>query len=163
MNTQKEFDDLRAILHPWLGEVEPRTVPDNPEDITAFISGISGCGFTGLLLLTRPADPDWIRPHWRTPTYITCPQCGAEIQALLKSHRIDTRTITGAPHIFCRCVRLKPSKLPSLEFFTWHWGTVLEAVAFYERVAGKLRRERELQFPRRSPDVPITPENYANF
>jgi hypothetical protein len=148
MNSQKEFDDLRSILRPWLGEVEPRTLPGNLKDITAFISGISGCSFTGLMLLTRPADPDWILPRWRTYSGIICPRCQTEIQALLKSHRIGPRTITGAPHVFCRCVRLKPSRLPSLEFFTSHWGTVLEAVAFYERVAGELQRERKLQFPR---------------
>jgi hypothetical protein len=143
------FAQLRAIWRPWLGEVEPRNLPANPEDITAFVSGISGYGFTSFLLLTRHTEPDWINPRWRTSTGITCPRCGAEIHALLKSHRIGPRTITGAPHVFCRCVRLKPSRLPSLEFFISHWETVLEALTFYERVAGELQRERELQFPRR--------------
>jgi hypothetical protein len=144
MNTAKEFETLRAIVRPWLGEVRTLNLPANSADITAWIKDIVGHGFRSLELVKNNTAPDWIRPEWRTFSGVQCPRCQTEIHALLKSHR-QPGSITKAPYVFCRCIRLNPSRLPSLEFFISHWNTVLEVLAFFERVAGELQQERELE------------------
>jgi hypothetical protein len=139
------FDELRAILRPWLGEVRNLNLPSNPSDICVFMNDIVGRGFRALVWEKNDADPDWIRPHWRRASGVTCPRCRTEIQAFLKSHRVDHSTRADAPQIFCKCIRLKPSRLPSLEFFTNNWATVLEAVSFFERVATELHAQNQLE------------------
>jgi hypothetical protein len=101
------FDDWHVILQPWLGEVSPFNLPSNPDDIIIGVNGINGHGFSRLTFWTLNPNPDWILPRWRT----------TEIEALLKSHRTGPNAITGAPFIFCNCIRLEPSRLPSLSFF----------------------------------------------
>lgn len=133
--TREYFDAWRAILRPWLGEVRAFNLPSHPEDICAFVDGIAGLGFTRLVFRNNPANPTWILPRWRTPTGKLCPQCKSEIQALLKSHHCGPHTLTGAPFVFCNCVRIEPSRLPSLKFFTLHWDKVLEAINFLEATA----------------------------
>jgi len=49
---------------------------------------------------------------------------------LLKSHKISDLVYAAAPSIFCDCVRLEPSRLPSLSFFTDNWCVVLAALDF---------------------------------
>ena len=133
-----DFDDLENILRPWLGEVRGFNLPSNPDDIYVFIRGISGHGFRRLEWQKNNADPDWIQPRWRTQSRVSCPRCQTEIQAMLKSHQKVL-----APYVFCKCIRLRPSRLPALEFFTANWGIVLEAVSFFERVAAESETERQ--------------------
>jgi hypothetical protein len=137
------FDDLRTILRPWLGEVRNLNLPSNPADICVFMNDISGHGFRTLVWQKNQADPDWIRPQWRIPSGVTCPRCQTEIQAFLKSHQVDHYTKADAPQVFCKCIRLKPSRLPSLEFFTGNWATVLEAVSLFEWVADELHAQQQ--------------------
>jgi hypothetical protein len=134
------FDHLRSLLRPWLGEVRPFNLPSHPEDICVSIYDIKGHGFSSLCWRNNPTDPDWIAPKWRTNSGVICPRCQTEIQALLKSHKSGYRTVTGAPYVFCKCIRLNPSRLPSLKFFTANWSIVLETASFLEQVALKLEQ-----------------------
>jgi hypothetical protein len=111
-----DFDVILKILRPWLGDVQPFNLPVNPNDICVLVE-VSGCGFSQLVWQKNNANPAWIKPLWKTPSGVICPRCKSEIQALCRSHRINTYTMTGAPFVFCRCVRLAPSRLPSLSFF----------------------------------------------
>lgn len=129
------FQDWQEILQPWLGEFRAFNLPSNPADIIAIIDDIHGLGFRRLVWRNNPANPSWIQPRWRTRTGVICPECEAEIQALLKSHRTGAHTVTGGPFIFCNCLRLEPSRMPSLTFFTDHWSVILEAFSFLEELA----------------------------
>jgi len=127
---QHPVDELQRILRPWLGDVFCPSPPDCPDDFFCLIREIKGCGFTRLTLQNRYANPDWILPRWRTYAETECPRCHQKIAALLKSHKIGRHSFVPAPAIFCNCVRLEPSRLPSLSFFTDHWHIVLEALDF---------------------------------
>jgi hypothetical protein len=156
-----ELDEIRNILRPWLGEVNFNLgPPNNPHDIYVCISGISGCGFRSLAWQKNNADPDWLRPKWRTKSGVICPRCQTEIQAMLKSHRIDAYIHARAPYVFCKCIRLQPSRLPSLAFFTENWGIVLEALEFFERVAAAAEAERERE--RRADQARIASADHQN-
>ncbi len=137
---QPDFDLLRTIVRPWLGEVRPFNLPSHPEDIYVSIHDIKGHGFRTLVWRNNPADPDWIEQKWQTHSGVICQNCQTEIQALLKSHKLSYNTVTGAPYVFCKCIRLNPSRLPSLEFFSANWGIVLETATFLNQVALKLAR-----------------------
>jgi len=138
-----ESDDLANILRPWLGEVHASGLPSNPADICGFIRGISGHGFRRLEWQKNNADPDWLQPGWRTPSGVICPRCQTEIQAMLRSHRLDAYTHASAPYVSCKCIRLGPSRLPSLEFFTDNWSIVLEALNCFEQIADNSEAERQ--------------------
>ena len=56
----------------------------------------------------------------------------------VKSQPTAPGKVTGAPFVFCRCVRLNPSRMPSLEFFTQNCWTVLEVIGILEQVALEL-------------------------
>jgi hypothetical protein len=62
---------------------------------------------------------------------------------MLRSHRIDAYIHARAPYVFCKCIRLGPSRLPSLEFFTANWGIVLDALSFFERAAAAAEAARQ--------------------
>jgi hypothetical protein len=142
-----DFDVIRNILRPWLGEVRPFNLPSNPGDIVVWIDDIAGQGFRSLEWQKNNAYPDWAKPGWLTPSGVTCPRCQTEIQALLKSHKTrrvsGTQLVSGAPYVFCRCIRLHPSRLPRLEFFTTNWGVVLEALSFFEQFAAEAEAKRQ--------------------
>jgi hypothetical protein len=138
--TEGLFTQLEGILCPWLGPVCQWT-PSNPADLFTTTTEIRGRGFSRLTWQTKYGDPDWILPRWRTASGITCPRCRNEIQALKHWHRIDEKTFTDGPYVFCKCVRLQPSRLPSLEFFTENWTTVLEALTCLEQLAEQSARE----------------------
>ena len=108
---------------------------------------------------TKYADPDWIRPKWRTQSGVICPRCQTEIQALKGWHRIDARTFTGGPFVFCKCVRLGPSRLPSLPFFMENWPVVLDALNCLEQIAeqseSKRQQERHADEARIKPAVAL--------
>jgi hypothetical protein len=131
------FLQLKRILHPWLGDVFCHGLGHYPDDIFCHLSEIKGCGFTHLTFQNRNANPGWILPKWRTYAGAECPRCQIRIMALLKSHRTNHRTITGAPFIFCDCIRLEPSRLPSIAFFTDNWQTALDALDFTVAYAKK--------------------------
>jgi hypothetical protein len=131
----KYFDEWRAILRPWLGEVRPFNLPSDTEDMVVLVDGITGLGFTQLVFRNRYANPDWILPRWRQMTGMICPACKAEIAVLARSHRTGPQRVTGGPFVFCNCVRIEPSRLPSVDFFTLHWPRVLEAVSFLKATA----------------------------
>src|SRR5260221_911520 len=141
---RKYFEAFETILNPWLGKVRLINLSNSPKDIVVWIR-VSGCGFRCLTLRNRHADPDWIRPEWKSPTGIICERCQSEIQTLLKNHRIDRDFFTGRPFIFCQCIRLGPSRLPLhlFGFFTNHWETALEALRFLEQIAIYLSQTNE--------------------
>jgi hypothetical protein len=124
------FDELKRILRPWLGDVFCFNLPASSDDICCLISEIKGHGFTHLSFRNNPANPDWILEKWRTYTETECPRCNHRIMALLKSHRISRHTRSGAPFIFCDCIRIEPSRLPSLSFFTDNWHVALAALDY---------------------------------
>jgi hypothetical protein len=113
----------------------------NPQDIFVLVQGIKGLGFTALSFYNYPANPKWIKEQWRTKTGVVCQQCGGGIQALLKSHRTGKHTFTDRPFIFCNCVRLQPSSLPSLEFFTANWAVVIDLYNSFLAVAKERQAE----------------------
>lgn len=125
---QQLCDELEAIVIPWLGEC----------DIFGWrlFHKIRGHGFTSVSLFTSANEtrPHWIEPRWREATTGQCPRCGGEIEMLLKSHRTGPANLTGKPFIFCRCVRLHPSRMPDPAFFTDNWGRVLKIVDLADRI-----------------------------
>jgi hypothetical protein len=133
---------LKRILHPWLGDVFCYGLGHYPDDIFCALAEIKGHGFTRLTFQNKVANPDWILAKWRTYTEAECPRCHRKIIALVKSHRIGRMTVTGAPYVFCDCIRLNPSKLPSLSFFTDNWQTTLDALDFAVAYAEKCEAER---------------------
>jgi ssDNA-binding Zn-finger/Zn-ribbon topoisomerase 1 len=118
----------KKLLQIWLGESAWLwNIPSDPDDICALVRDIKGRRCRFLTFQNYPANPNWIKEKWRTKTGVLCPQCGQQIQALLKNHRTRRSTITGRrPCIFCGCVRLNPSALPALQFFTANWLIVIE-------------------------------------
>jgi len=128
--TDNPYDELNKILRPWLGDTSCYGFGNDSADIFCGIHNIKGRGFTRLSLRNKPANPDWILEHWRTYTDTECPRCHHRIMALLKSHKISDLVYAAAPSIFCDCVRLEPSRLPSLSFFTDNWCVVLAALDF---------------------------------
>src|SRR5262245_49882250 len=140
------YDELNRILRPWLGDTCCYGFSRNPDDIFCAIYNIKGHGFTRLSL-RKPANPDWILEKWRTHTDAECPRCHHRIMALLKSHKISDHTYAAAPSIFCDCIRLEPSRLPSVSFFTDNWQIALEALDFavaYANDSQKLDVARDL-------------------
>jgi hypothetical protein len=135
------FDTLRSILRPWLGEVSNLNLPSHPEDIDVLMRVPPGHGFSLLRWQKNNAALRWINPRWLTPSGVTCSRCQAEIQALLKSRGVGPQRVR--PYVFCRCIRLKPSRLPSLEFFTANWEVVLEALSFFEKFAAESEAKRQ--------------------
>jgi hypothetical protein len=137
------YDELNKILRPWLGDTSCYGFGNDSADIFCGIHSIKGRGFTRLSLRNKPANPDWILEHWRTYTDTECPRCHHRIMALLKSHKISDHTYAAAPSIFCDCVRLEPSRLSSLSFFTDNWRIALDALDFAVSFAKKLKAERD--------------------
>jgi hypothetical protein len=146
-DAQNPFFQIKRILHPWIGDCLCHGLGSEPDDIFCYLSEIKGHGFTRLTFQNRCATPDWILDKWRTYTGTECPRCHRKIMALLKSHRSGRNTVTGAPYIFCDCIRLQPSKLPSLSFFTDNWHVVLQALDFMVAYHGLKSPLVRSQFP----------------
>jgi hypothetical protein len=144
--TEKLFTQLEGVLCPWLGVVY-QWMPSNPQDLFAVTDKIHGRGFRRLARQKNYADPDWILPKWRTKSGVICPRCQIEIQALKYSERSRARALAGGPFVFCQCIRLWPSHLPPLAFFTKNWPAVLEAVTCFEEIADQLEREHRTCWP----------------
>jgi hypothetical protein len=135
--TEELFIRLEEILCPWLGPVY-QWMPSNPADLFVVTDKIRGCGFGRLAWQKNNSDPDWILAKWRTCSGVICPRCQTEIQALEHS-----RPRIGGPFVFCQCIRLEPSRFPSLKFFTRNWRTVLEALNCFELIAAQSESERQ--------------------
>jgi hypothetical protein len=105
------------------------------EDFISHITGIKRHGVRSLTFRNMPANPEWIKPKWRKKSGVKCPRCKLEIVACLHNHHIEPGIFCGAPHIFCNCIRLSPSRLPNLQFFTDNWDIVLHAVDYAKATA----------------------------
>jgi hypothetical protein len=124
------LNELKHILYPWLGDVSCYGLGRHPNLVLCAITNIRGRGFTRLALRNKDANPDWILAKCRTYTDTDCPRCHHRIMAMLKPHKLNRYTYAAAPSIFCDCIRVQPSKLPSLSFFTGNWQIALEALDF---------------------------------
>jgi hypothetical protein len=144
LNPRDPFAGLRRILEPWIGDgLYSGLGRQPPDDVVCYISEIKGHGFSYLSFGNRDVNPRWILDRWRTYTETDCPRCHHKIMALLKSHRTSHRTVTGGPYVFCDCIRLNPSRLPSVSFFTENWQIALDALDFAVAYASAHTADRE--------------------
>jgi hypothetical protein len=111
-------------------------LPANSGDITTLVTGIKGHGFTSLQWHKEKINPPaWLRPEWRGNNGVYCSRCSEQIGVLPRSYKTGGQTVTGAPYIFCACVRLRPSRLPDPAFFTDNWDRVLRVSDLLEACA----------------------------
>jgi hypothetical protein len=137
------FKPFHDALTPWLGEVRIFNLPAHPDDIHTSILGINGQGFSSIEWRKETFNPPtWLHPKWRRDTGVCCPKCGEQIQILFKGYKTGVPAMVTGPHIFCACVRLSPSRLPDLAFFTDNWDTVLRFTDMLETRARELEARK---------------------